>query len=320
MTEAADKHQGMHFSIRYVTKYEYDADVVDNVNALRVRPASNRSQRVDEFSVRLTPDVRLHRHDDYFGTEVVEFEVTRPHHELTIDVRAQVTTQAQPEPRGTSWEGLQSPGYRAAGGEFFLQTDDAPGHPLLAALHGAVGQAPTPLAAVMLVSDLIPERFEYRSGVTYVDSPLIDLLEGGAGVCQDFSHLGLNLLRQHGIAARYVSGYFYTTNGHVHGGGPVAPRPTNGSSLRPDESVEVDTHAWIEALMPGDDGEPFWVSVDPTNRGLAGERHVKIGHGRHYADVPPIKGVYRGTANAKLDARVTMTPAEGPDPVAAARG
>ena len=320
MTEAADKHQGMHLSIRYMTKYTYDADVVDNVNALRVRPASNARQRVEEFSVRLTPDVRLHRHDDYFGTEVVEFEVTRPHHELTIDVRAQVTTQAQTQPQGTTWEALESPAYRAAGGEFFLQTDDAGGHPLLTELHATIRESPTPLAAVMLVSDLIPDRFEYRPGATYVDSPLRDLLEGGAGVCQDFSHLGLNLLRHHGIAARYVSGYLYTTNGHVHGAGPVSTVSMNGRSRGPLESVEVDTHAWLEALMPNDEGEPFWVSIDPTNRGLTGERHVKIGHGRHYADVPPIKGVYRGTASAQLEARVTMTPADGPDPVAAARG
>ena len=83
----------MHFSIRFVTRYEYDADVVDNINALRVRPAANSRQRVDEFTVRLTPDARQYRHEDYFGTEVVEFEVARPHRELVVDVRARVTTQ-----------------------------------------------------------------------------------------------------------------------------------------------------------------------------------------------------------------------------------
>jgi transglutaminase-like putative cysteine protease len=89
------------------------------------------------------------------------------------------------------------------------------------------------------------------------------------------------------------------------------------------ESVEVDTHAWIEAMLagPGDDGngDPVWVGIDPTNRGLTGERHVKIGHGRHYPDVPPIKGVYRGGAESTLEARVTMTRIDRPDPAAAAR-
>lgn len=324
MTARADKHSEMHFSIRYMTRYTYDADVVDNVNALRVRPAANARQRVDEFSVRLSPDVRIHRHDDYFGTDVVEFEITRPHRELTIDVRARVSTQSQPEPRGTSWEALSDPVYRSVGGEFFLQTDDAPGHPLLSQLHDQVAAAPTPLAALIQVSDLIPDRFEYRRGATYVDSPLSHLLDGGAGVCQDFTHLGLQLLRHNGIAARYVSGYLYTSangsTGNAAGGAPLSTPAPGARAAAYAESVEVDTHAWIEALMPGDNTEPLWVGIDPTNRGLTGEHHVKIGHGRHYADVPPIKGVYRGLATAALDARVTMTRDEGLDPVAASRG
>ncbi len=336
MSESADKPQEMHFSIRYLTKYTYDAEVVDNINTLRVKPAANGRQRVDEFNVRLTPDVRLHRHDDYFGTEVVEFEVTRPHREMTIDVRSRVSTQPQPEPGGTNWEGLSDPVYRTAASEFLLPTDDVAGHRLLVGLHDAASGAPTPLAAVMKICEMIPDRFEYRAGATYVDSPLSVLLDGGAGVCQDFAHLGLSLLRHQGIAARYVSGYLYTTSGiaaaamppatitaeperRAPGPGATAAEPERGASQPPAsaaiESVEVDTHAWIEALLPGDDGEPFWVSIDPTNRGLAGERHVKIGHGRHYADVPPIKGVYRGAANADLETRVTMTRVDSPDPV-----
>jgi transglutaminase-like putative cysteine protease len=231
---------------------------------------------------------------------VVEFEVTRPHRELVIDARAHVTTQPQPEPAESGWAELTVPGYREAGAEFLTQTDDAHGHALLDALQEEVGASATPLEALMLVSELIPERFEYRKGATYVDSPLTHVLDIRAGVCQDFVHLGLNLLRGRGIAARYVSGYLYTS-GERSG-------EEEGSEASGAASVEVDTHAWIEALLPAaDGGEPQWVSVDPTNRGLTGERHVKIGHGRHYADVPPIKGVYRGTAGSTLEASVTMT-------------
>jgi transglutaminase-like putative cysteine protease len=294
----------VNFAIRYLTRYEYDADVVDNLNALRVKPAANSRQRVDEFSVRLNPEVRLHRHADYFGTEVVEFEVSRPHRELTIDVRARVATQPPAPPPAGTWEALAEPGYREAGGEFLLQGDDAPDHSLLEQLVRGV-RADTPLATVMAVSELIPDRFEYRQGATYVDSTVADLLDGGAGVCQDFVHLGLCLLRHHGIAARYVSGYLFATHADED-----------------QESVEVDTHAWLEALLPvldADHPEPVWVGADPTNRGLGSERHVKIGHGRHYADVPPVKGVYRGAANSTLEASVTMTRLEGLDPASSAR-
>jgi transglutaminase-like putative cysteine protease len=292
----------MNFAIRYLTQYAYDGDVVDNLNALRVKPHGNGRQRCDEFSVRLTPEVRLHRHTDYFGTEVVEFEVSRPHRELTIDVRAQVSTRAAGEPPQATWESLADAGYREAGGEFLLQTDDAPGHPVLEELLRTTRASSTPLATVLLVSELIADRFEYRRGATYVDSSLSDLFEAGAGVCQDFVHLGLWLLRHHGIAARYVSGYLFAGAGQRH------------------ESVEVDTHAWLEALLPVADGsEPVWVGADPTNRALAGETHVKIGHGRQYSDVPPIKGVYRGGASADLTARVTMTRLERSDPASIAR-
>ena len=293
----------MNFAIRYVTSYVYDADVVDNLNALRVKPAANRRQRCDEFSVRLTPEVRLHRHSDYFGTEVVEFEISRPHSNLTIDVRARVSTKAPGDPPQATWEALREPSYREAGGEFLLQTDDAPMHPVMQELLPTTGALSNPLATLLLISELVPDRFEYRQGATYVDSAIADLLSVGAGVCQDFVHLGLCLLRHHGIAARYVSGYLFAAG-----------------SGRAQESVEVDTHAWLEALLPVlDGGEPVWVGADPTNRGLAGESHVKIGHGRHYPDVPPIKGVYRGAANAELDASVTMTRLESVDPASLAR-
>jgi transglutaminase-like putative cysteine protease len=294
---------GMNFAIRYLTQYEYDADVVDNLNALRVKPHGNGRQRCDEFGVRLTPEVRLHRHTDYFGTEVVEFEVSRPHRHLTIDVRARVSTKASGAPPQATWDALQDPAYREAGGEFLFQTDDAPAHPSLEQMLATTAAASNPLATVLLVSELIPDRFEYRRGATFVDSHVIDLLEAGAGVCQDFVHLALCLLRHHGIAARYVSGYLFAADSDHSG-----------------ESVEVDTHAWLEALLPvPDGGDPVWVGADPTNRSLTGETHVKIGHGRQYSDVPPIKGVYRGAASAKLDASVTMTRLERTDPAAIAR-
>jgi transglutaminase-like putative cysteine protease len=293
----------MNFAIRYLTKYEYDADVVDNLNALRVKPQASAHQRCDEFSVRLAPEVRLHRHADYFGTEVVEFEISHPHRDLAIDVRARVSTRPVPTPPQAGWEALRSPAYREAGGEFLLHTDDAPGHPALEQLLAAAGAAATPLDAMLRISQLIPDRFEYRRGATFVDSGIADLLEAGAGVCQDFVHIGLCMGRHLGIATRYVSGYLFTTGSDASG-----------------ESVEGETHAWLEALLPlSGGGDAVWVGVDPTNRQPAGETHVKIGHGRHYADVPPIKGVYRGAATAKLDARVTITRLERADPASSAR-
>jgi transglutaminase-like putative cysteine protease len=290
----------MNFSIRYLTAYRYDEPVSDNLNALRVRPANTSTQRCDEFHIRIEPEARVHRHTDYFGTEVIEFGVPKPHDHLTIDVRARVVTGDPPEPPDAPWSALESEAYAEAAGEFVLPVGDEPEGQAIDELL-AVARAKTPLATLRLLCELIPDHFEYRPGVTYVGTTVEEFLQEGAGVCQDFVHLALVLLRRHGIAARYVSGYLFSA-------------PEDGGT----DSVEVQTHAWVEALLPGTGGrgEPIWVGADPTNRCLAGEAHVKIGHGRRYGDVPPIKGVYRGATGAALDASVSMTRL---DPQASAR-
>jgi transglutaminase-like putative cysteine protease len=285
----------MRFAIHYLTEYRYDEPVSDNLNVLRVTPASTPSQVLEDFRVRVDPEARLHRHTDYYGTQVVEFGITRPHEHLTIDVRARVTTQEPPAPQGASWAALGDPGYRTAGAEYLLPAPiDERWHPALAELEKAVRGA-TPAETLRALCELIPDRFEYRAGVTYVGSRVEDLLEGGAGVCQDFAHLGLALLRDLDIAARYVSGYFY------------APAPDDADAA----SAEVQTHAWLEALLPGEDGaEPRWAGADPTNRRLVGPEHVKIGHGRRYDDIPPVKGVFRGGSGSKMESSVRMTRAD----------
>lgn len=280
----------MHFAIRFLTEYHYDVAVTDNLNALRVRPATTSTQRCDEFHTRIEPEARVSRHLDYFGTEVLEFGIPTSHEQLTIDVRARVVTSPPPDPPEGSWESLLSPAYVDAAGEFALPWQDQPALTGLDDLYEAL-DADSPLETLERLCELVPDRFEYRPGATYVGSSVRDLLEAGAGVCQDFVHLSLVLLRRRGIAARYVSGYLWA----AHDDGT--------------DSVEVDTHAWLEALLPSTDGhgEPVWVSADPTNRSLAGETHVKIGHGRFYSDVPPVKGLYMGGANSDLTASVTMS-------------
>jgi transglutaminase-like putative cysteine protease len=283
----------MHFAIRFLTEYHYEFPVTDNLNALRVRPATTSTQRCDEFHTRIEPEARVSRHLDYFGTEVLEFGIPTSHEQLTIDVRARVVTSPPPEPPEGSWESLASPSYVDAAGEFALPWQDQPALAGLESLDEAL-EADSPLETLELLCDVIPDRFEYRPGATYVGSSVRDLLELGAGVCQDFVHLSLVLLRRRGIAARYVSGYLW-----------AAPDGEGDGT----DSVEVDTHAWLEALLPGTNGrgEPVWVSADPTNRRLAGETHVKIGHGRFYADIPPVKGLFMGGAKSELTAAVTMS-------------
>ena len=256
----------MHFQIRFRTEYVYDAPVTDNLNALRVRPATTSGQRCDEFTVRIEPEARVGRHSDYFGTEVLEFGIVRPHKRLTIDVRARVVTA---EPAGAARRRVARARHRrlrrgrrrvpAAG----ARRGASGGCSRSCAQRRARTRRSAPCRACAATS--FPTATSTARARRTSARPSPSSSPRGRAYCQDYVHLALILLRRNGIAARYVSGYLW-----------AAPADEG------DDSVEVETHAWLEALLPGENGrgEPVWVGADPTNRRLAGERHVKIGHGR----------------------------------------
>jgi transglutaminase-like putative cysteine protease len=271
----------MRYLLRYHAEYRYSGPVFDQHNVLRVTPATTPLQRVRGFRVVVEPSARTRTYSDYFGTEVVEFNVPGEHERLAITAEGEVVNEEPSAPPHGDWELTKADAYTDRGGEFLLRADDEPRNGGLAELRDAIA-TDTPRQTLEALCRVIPDRFEYKPGATFVGSTVDDLLEGGAGVCQDFVHLSLILLRDAGLAARYVSGYLFAS-------------PENGGG----NSVEVNTHAWVEALVPGaDGGEAVWVGADPTNRTLVGDEHVKIGHGRHYGDVAPIRGVYRGAGGA----------------------
>ena len=106
----------------------------------------------------------------------------------------------------------------------------------------------------------------------------------GAGVCQDFAHLALALTKSVGLPSRYVSGYFHPESGRRHRRGDHRVRATPGSRC----------------------GRARWWAYDPTNDCPVGERHVAVGRGRDYGDVPPVKGIYAGNAENTMRVVVRM--------------
>ena len=140
---------------------------------------------------------------------------------------------------------------------------------------------------------LIHERFQYVRGATHVNSSIADSLQLGAGVCQDFAHVLLGVLRKRGIPARYVSGYLVPHN-----------------EANPDAKLEEviggqASHAWAEAYIP----DRGWMPLDPTLGKPVGLRHVRIAYGRDYSDAAPVRGVYKGHAGQRLSVDVTVRPA-----------
>jgi transglutaminase-like putative cysteine protease len=141
------------------------------------------------------------------------------------------------------------------------------------------------------IADTVSAGLAYAPGATFVGVDIGEVLTQGKGVCQDFAHLAISMYRSQGIPARYVSGYLYATDQME------AVVPT-------DPEVEIQTHAGVEVFVPGHG----WWALDPTNHQPAGELHVKIGHGRDYQDVMPLRGVYHGDADHELGVRVQITP------------
>lgn len=282
----------MHIELRYVTRFLYLSPVWDSHNALRARPADDDHQSVLRYSVSVTPPSRVFSYIDSWGTQVDEFSVADEHTELVVDARAAVETRVRPEPASDiAVSALRRPGFRESHWIHLRPSRHVAWTPDMAtaANEMAEREANVP-ATVRAISSFVTERLTYTAGVTEVGTPVADVWSAGHGVCQDFSHLTIGLLRAAGIPARYVSGYLYSAD------------PASRTWDDPGEVV-VQTHAWVEAAIPGFG----WWAIDPTNDTPAGERHVTIGQGRDYEDVMPLRGVYHGDAKATLAAEVTMS-------------
>src|SRR5450432_784159 len=147
-----------------------------------------------------------------------------------------------------------------------------------------------PLSVLHQLNKQLYDYFDYVPKSTKVDSPIDVALGSRKGVCQDFAHIMITLVRSKlRIPCRYVSGYLF-----------------HGQSDH-DRSVNSATHAWVEALLP----QLGWVGFDPTNWLVAGDRHIRTAIGRDYADVPPTHGMFRGRAASQLTVAVRVTPSEG---------
>lgn len=280
----------MKLAIRYVSRYTYDGPVGESQNALRVKPATTPSQTLRDYRLATDPKATVVSYEDYWGTHVDMFGINEWHTRLTIVADSNVETAPPPQPPADL---PAEPGHGADVYEYLMPSphvywDDALdvwAREVTAGLERAQDRA-------LAVYEAVASHLSYQPDSTDVGTSVGEIFANGTGVCQDYSHLALAAYRSLAIPARYVSGYFYAT--------PTGDQPT-------DEEIEVETHAWVEVLLPGFG----WWGLDPTNRQLAGERHVKIGHGRDYEDVTPLRGVYHGpTESSDLTVDVKMSRAE----------
>ena len=271
-------------AVRHRTSYRYAGEVHSSYNEARVTPLTTDRQLVVEASVKVSPAAPTFRYWDYWGTMVDVFDVHVPHTELAVTGSSVVET-SPPQPAGTlDWDELAVPDVQDRLGELLAATRYVPVVEEVTAEAASLARTGSPAEACDAVVEWVRSRLGYVKGATDVSTTAEQALQLGSGVCQDFAHLALALLRAMGIPARYVSGYLF---------------PSAEAEVGMD--VTGQSHAWLEAWT----GE--WYAVDPTHGVPVGERHVAVARGRDYGDVPPLKGIYRGAPAHGLDVSVELT-------------
>jgi transglutaminase-like putative cysteine protease len=269
--------------ITHRTWFQYDGTVATSYNEARMSPRSESRQAVLDSRVEVTPSAKAFRYEDYWGTTVTAFDLTRPHDSLTVKASALVeTTAAPPAGDGPEWEAMEP---LDRWHELMLPTPHTALDEELTALAAQVkAEHGTPQEAALAVCQLIRETVEYLPGSTGVQTDAVHAWRQRSGVCQDISHLVVGLLRSMGIPAGYVSGYLHPN-----------------AEAKIGEEVAGQSHAWVEWWTDR------WVGYDPTNGVPIGPHHVAVGRGREYGDVPPLKGIYSGPGNTAQGVEVLLT-------------
>lgn len=271
--------------IRHTTGYAYDAAVLASFNEARLTPVTDVDQLTLEAQVETSPEAKQQRYWDYWGTQVTAFDVHSPHSRLVVTATSVVdTADARPALVVSGWDAVRLPEVRDRFVEMLTPTERTrPDDEMVELARQAVAGL-DPHDAAMAVMALAHERVAYRPGSTGVATSAQEAWRLGSGVCQDIAHVTVALLRSVGLPASYVSGYLHPRRDAAVG-----------------ETVTGESHAWVEVWLGA------WWAYDPTNTVPAGDRHVVVGRGRDYADVPPLKGLFSGGGGHRLDVTVEVT-------------
>ena len=263
----------MWLTIEHTTRFSYDEPIAEAYTELRLKPAHRDGQRCSSFSLSIEPrGTTIDEYVDRFGNTVHHFDVLEVHERLSVTARSEVWTAARlddgrpPSPLDR-WDYLAPSRYVPADGS-------------LTELAASVPSAVDPSETAMQLLHAVREAMMYERGSTNVHTTAAEALADARGVCQDFAHILIGACRARDIPARYVSGYLHEPGHGVHG----------------------ESHAWVDVHL----GAAGWLSLDPTHDAEQSEGHVRVAVGRDYADVPPSLGVYKGSADERLEVAVTI--------------
>ena len=271
----------MLYSIVHTTELSYTSRISESVIELRVAPRSDELQTLRGFGLAVGPAASVFEHVDWLGNRVHHFSIVDFHDRLVIEAQSAVEVRgrslalsAAPDELASLPNDHRLEDFRACGGPVDRCDELGSLAQRLELEHaGKVG------LVLERILRALRQELAYKKGVTTSSSAVSEVLRKGAGVCQDFTHIAIALLRALRIPSRYVSGYLFR-----------------------ETASELETHAWLEAFVPS----LGWVGLDPTHGDLAGEGHVAVAVGRSFADVPPNRGIFRGDASEAIKVRVEM--------------
>jgi transglutaminase-like putative cysteine protease len=274
------------FQIQHITRYAYDRPVKENISQVRIFPLEDENQTLISSELQITGSPKIEHSIDYFGNKVGEFSLMRPHQELSIDSRFVVHTRDNWSPPGRleiTTQEVENSIQTSLQLIWLSEPEKIASQHIIKQLLFETDISHRPVVEIAeACCAYIFHNFTYKKGITTVETTVDEILEHKSGVCQDFAHVLLQMLRTIGLPARYVSGY-------------VCP---NKSGMR----GEGATHAWVEYYLPG----TGWVGLDPTNNVFAGPYHVRLATGKDFADCTPVKGAFKGLAHQVLSVFVSV--------------
>lgn len=278
----------MTFHLVYHTENRYESPVVEGFYEWLVEPAANASQRVLSLKFSCSAREKPFIHTNLFGFRSQRLRVQGPFQSLEFTMEAwlekspmeRVFSRLRAEDERLS---LTSPGYFIDQHLFLNQTERTRLRPEQLAIfpRWPLGQSLSDYAQELTA--FLHNHMRFDIGKTTVETTAQEALDGGHGVCQDFAHILLGVLRSQGIACRYVSGYL-NQGGELLGAAAM--------------------HAWVEVLIP----EAGWLGLDPANNLVAEVSHLTCSHGVDYGDCSPIRGILRASGGQESRYSVYVLP------------
>jgi transglutaminase-like putative cysteine protease len=279
------------FKIHHITRYEYERPVVESVNEIRIFPYADQIQETLQHDLLISQQPNLYIFGDYWGNKSALFSIVAPHRELVIESKLIVRTTANSHLHLNYNTGLDTLPGEISSDLRLLELTKCENIAGQEEINNIIGQIVQPWKSISAIvqdcSQFIYQHYKYIKGITSVETTVDEILQHQAGVCQDFAHLMLHILRSLQIPCRYVSGYICPNKDGMRGEGA--------------------THAWVEVWIP----QYGWAGIDPTNNVWVTNTHVKLAVGRNFKDCSPVKGTFKGPSRQHLSVFVSVAYEDG---------